>query len=177
VNRKVILLVFVSGAILFFDQLTKNLISRSLKLHESTVVVKGFFSLTYIRNPGAAFGVFADSTDGFRTVFFLVISSLAILLLAYFFLRAPREDSVSLVAIALLFGGALGNLIDRIRFGEVIDFLDFYIGAYHWPAFNVADSAITVGISLLILEAFIKRQIQTDPPSDPFIPERFKGNG
>jgi signal peptidase II len=102
---------------------------------------------------------------------------LAILLLIYFFLKVPREDSVSLIAIALLFGGALGNLIDRIRFGEVIDFLDFYIGSYHWPAFNVADSAITVGISLLVLDAFIKRQIQTDPPRGPFVQERFKGNG
>jgi signal peptidase II len=82
-----------------------------------------------------------------------------------------------LIAISMLFGGALGNLIDRVRLGEVIDFIDFYIGTYHWPAFNVADSAITIGISLLIFDTFMKGQVQPDSKKVSFIQGRFKGNG
>jgi signal peptidase II len=168
-NRKLLLLVAVSAPVLVLDQITKALITRSLGLHESVVVIEGFFSLTYIRNPGAAFGVFADRTDGFRTLFFLAISIFAIGLLLYFLVKTSRRDRLSLIAISMLFGGALGNLVDRVRLGEVIDFFDFYVGSYHWPAFNVADSAITIGISLLIFDTFMKGQVQPDSKKVPMI--------
>jgi signal peptidase II len=151
-------LTLVGGGIIILDQITKYYIQEAFRLHESVVVVEGFFSLTYIRNPGAAFGFFATHTPAFRSVFFLSVSAVALTLLIFFFLQAPKDDTCALIAISLLFGGAIGNLLDRLRLGEVVDFLDFYIGQFHWPAFNVADSAITVGISLLMFSLFWQKK-------------------
>jgi len=147
----------IGGGIVLGDQLSKFYIHNAFRLHESKVIIEGFFSLTYIRNPGAAFGLFAEHNAGFRSVFFAVVSVIALCLLAYFFWETPKEETLGLVAISLLFGGAVGNMIDRFRLGEVIDFLDFYIGQSHWPAFNVADSAITVGISLLLFHVYFHK--------------------
>lgn len=156
--NKFLLLALIAGATIALDQISKLFIQKSFRLNESVVVIQRFFSLTYIRNPGAAFGLFADRPDGFRTIFFLVISIIALSLLVFFFRQLPKEDTSALISISLLFGGAIGNLIDRVRLGEVVDFLDFYVGAFHWPAFNVADSAITVGISLLMLNLFLAKK-------------------
>jgi signal peptidase II len=159
---KLISLTLIGGGTIILDQITKLLVQKVFRLNESVVVIQDFFSLTYIRNPGAAFGLFADQSSGFRSIFFLVVSIVALSILLYFLAQTPKEDKSSLVAISLLFGGAIGNLIDRVRMGEVIDFLDFYIGRFHWPAFNVADSAITIGISLLMFNLFwIKRKVPT----------------
>ncbi len=153
-------LFLIAGGILILDQVSKGYIHETFRLHESRVILNDFFSLTYLRNPGAAFGIFADQSPLFRSIFFFGISVIALVFLTVLFLK--REDLWGQVSISLLFGGALGNLIDRIRLGEVIDFLDFYLGHYHWPAFNVADSAITVGVGFLIVESlFVKRP----PPS------------
>lgn len=148
----------IGGGIIILDQFTKHHIQKALRLNESIVVIDDFFSLTYIRNPGAAFGFFANQTAQFRSVFFLSVSAVALTLLIFFFLQAPKEDLSALIAISLLFGGAVGNLLDRLRMGEVVDFLDFYIGQFHWPAFNVADSAITIGISLLMFNLFLQKK-------------------
>lgn len=159
---KLISLTLIGGGTIILDQITKLFIQKAFRLNESVVVVQDFFSLTYIRNPGAAFGLFADQSAGFRSIFFLLVSVVALSILLYFLAQTPKEDTASLVAISLLFGGAIGNLIDRIRMGEVIDFLDFYIGRFHWPAFNIADSAITIGISLLMLHLFwLKKEVPT----------------
>ncbi|MFY9268530.1 MAG: signal peptidase II [Candidatus Manganitrophaceae bacterium] len=154
VQNKPLFFALIAGGTILLDQITKFLIQREMPLHESVVLIQGFFSLTHIRNPGAAFGFLANQSAGFRSIFFLVISIIALSLLLAFYRQIPKEDLWSLLAVSLLFGGAIGNLIDRIRFGEVVDFLDFYIGRYHWPAFNVADSAITIGISLLMFDLF-----------------------
>lgn len=159
---KLIFLTLIGGGTIILDQITKLLIQNAFRLHESVVVIQDFFSLTYIRNPGAAFGLFADQSAGFRSIFFLVVSMVALSILLYFLAQTPKEDKSSLIAISLLFGGAIGNLIDRVRMGEVVDFLDFYIGRFHWPAFNVADSAITIGISLLMFNLFwLKKEVPT----------------
>jgi signal peptidase II len=158
ISNKFLFLTLVGGGIIILDQITKYYIQEALRLHESVVVVEGFFSLTYIRNPGAAFGFFATQTPAFRSVFFLTVSAVALTLLIFFFLQAPKDDTCALIAISLLFGGAIGNLLDRLRLGEVVDFLDFYIDRFHWPAFNVADSAITVGISLLMFSLFWQKK-------------------
>ena len=160
-RRKTFFLIFISGGIILSDQVTKIIVEKTFKLYESVVILEGFFSLTYILNPGAAFGFLADQNATFRMIFFLSVSVIALVLLGAFFRDTPEEDTLGLTAISLLFGGAIGNLIDRIRLGEVIDFLDFYIKEYHWPAFNVADSAITVGISLLIFHLFFQKK-ETD---------------
>lgn len=162
VQSKLIFLTLVGGGTIILDQVTKFYIQQAIRLNESVIVIHDFFSLTYIRNPGAAFGFFADQSAGFRSIFFFIISVIALSLLLFFFAQTPKEDTSNLLAISLLFGGAIGNLIDRLRLGEVVDFLDFYIGRFHWPAFNVADSAITVGISLLMFYLFWpKKEMQT----------------
>jgi len=149
--RRYIFLAGVVGTIFVLDQVTKAWIQETMRLHESIPIIERFFSLTYIRNAGAAFGLFAEHGNGLRMAFFVTISIIAIVFLLTFFMRMPKEALLGRLSVAMVMGGALGNLVDRVRFGEVVDFLDFYIGTYHWPAFNVADSCISVGVSLLIL--------------------------
>src|SRR6266496_1074631 len=135
-KRHLGLMLLIVSAVIALDQLTKWQITRMMRLHESLPVIPGLFSITYIRNSGAAFGILAGSHAGFRLLFFGLTTVLALALLA------------------AIFGGAVGNLIDRIRSGEVIDFLDFSLMGHHWPAFNVADAAITVGVGFLIMHFF-----------------------
>jgi signal peptidase II len=145
------------SGIIIVDQVSKFYIQQTLELHQSFVIIDGFFNLTYIRNPGAAFGILADHGNGIRTLFLTGVGFLAVLLLAFYFNRSPEEAWVSHLSFALILGGAFGNLLDRIRLGEVVDFLDFYLGKFHWPAFNVADSSISVGLTLLVIFSFTKR--------------------
>jgi signal peptidase II len=157
-TRYVILALVGLGTIIV-DQLTKIHIMQTMRLHESIPIIPNLFSLTYIRNPGAAFGILASSGILFRMVFFGVMSLFALGLLLTIFFRLPQEDRLGQLFISGILGGAVGNLLDRLRFGEVIDFLDFYIDAYHWPAFNVADAAISVGVCFLIVHfAFEKKE-------------------
>ena len=117
----------VTGGIILLDQLTKQQITQTMRLHESIPVIPNLFSLTYIRNPGAAFGLLAGSSNAFRMVFFGLTSIFALGLLGTILLRMPEEDWMGRVSVAAILGGAIGNLIDRLRFGEVIDFLDVYV--------------------------------------------------
>ncbi|RMH04439.1 MAG: signal peptidase II [Nitrospirae bacterium] len=158
-QRQYLVLAAVSLSIVMLDQLTKAYIMHTMHLHESIPVIPHFFNLTYIRNPGAAFGIFASTHSAFRTVFFVVTSLFALGLLGTIFYRLHPDDLWGQCTVSSIFGGALGNLIDRLRFGEVVDFLDFYVDGYHWPAFNVADTAISLGvISLLVLFALDKKK-------------------
>lgn len=152
--------------IVLVDQVTKQWVMQSMRLHESIVVVPNLFSITYIRNPGAAFGLLAGSSNAFRMVFFGVTSLFALGLLGTILTRLPKRDWIGQLSIAGILGGAIGNLIDRLRFGEVIDFLDVYVDMYHWPAFNVADSAISVGVVCLIIHFAFERKETALPASD-----------
>lgn len=161
----------VSMSVVVIDQVTKFSIMQSMRLHESIPIIPNLFSITYIRNPGAAFGLLATSSSGFRLVFFGLTSLFALALLGTILFRLPQHDWLGQLSIAAILGGAVGNLLDRMRYGEVIDFLDVYIDAYHWPAFNVADAAISVGVVFLILHfALEKKQgegvLQQDPPQN-----------
>jgi signal peptidase II len=149
------------GGIIILDQFTKILIQRTMELHQSHVIIKGFFNLTHIHNPGAAFGLFADHESSLRTLFLTIVGILAVILLGLFFRKSPDKAWGTHLAFSLILGGALGNLIDRIWLGAVVDFLDFYIGRYHWPAFNVADSSISVGLALLVI-LFLKGKGKAD---------------
>jgi signal peptidase II len=150
-------LVAVPLAVVAVDQATKLWVAGRMELFESLPVVPGFFHITYIRNPGAAFGLFSEAHGVFRMSLLIGVSLLAVGLLTTFFLRSPHADRLSRMAAVLVMGGALGNLIDRLRFGEVIDFLDVFVGGHHWPAFNLADSAISIGIGLFVLCAWRDR--------------------
>jgi len=136
--------------IIVFDQLTKIIVDRTMPLHHSIPIVDGFFSLTYVRNTGAAFGIFAGSHEVFRLPFLIGVSILAIGFILVM-LKRLRDDATWLVtALTFILAGAIGNLIDRVLHGEVIDFLDVYYSNYHWPAFNLADSFITVGVTITL---------------------------
>lgn len=148
-KRLVWLFVGLTGAILVLDQVTKALVSAALRLHESRSIIPGFLSLTLVHNTGAAFGILAGESSPLRTAFFLVVSVVAMGVVLWLLLRLRPEQKVEAVALSLIFGGAVGNVIDRIRFGKVIDFIDVFYRSYHWPAFNVADAAISVGVFLL----------------------------
>ena len=148
-KRFVWLFVGLTGAILVLDQVTKALVSAALRLHESRSIIPGFLSLTLVHNTGAAFGILAGESSPLRTAFFLVVSVVAMAVVLWLLWRLRPEQKVEAVALSLIFGGAVGNVIDRIRFGKVIDFIDVFYRSYHWPAFNVADAAISVGVFLL----------------------------
>jgi signal peptidase II len=166
--HRFVLLSLVVTSIVSLDQITKTYIANSMYLHQSISIIPGYFNLTYIRNPGAAFGIMGSTSSGFRLIFFFLTSLFAMGLLITIFLRLEPHDWWGQITIASIFGGAIGNFIDRLQYGEVIDFLDFYINGYHWPAFNVADSAISVGVcSLLVLFAFEKRKPNFTPQEDP----------
>ena len=147
----------VAGLVVVMDQITKALILDNLPLYNSITVVPGFFNITHIHNPGGAFGFLANQGPGLRKTVFLFVSLLAVCLIFWFYKKTPTTHRILATGFAMIFGGAVGNLIDRVRFGKVVDFLDFYIGNLHWPAFNIADSAITVGIGIFILHIVFKK--------------------
>lgn len=136
--------------IVLLDQLTKWVVDTTMPLYRSIPVIDGFFNLTYIRNTGAAFGIFAGSASAFRVPFLMIFSLLAIGFIVAMLRRLPERETGLIIALTFILGGAIGNLIDRFAYGEVIDFLDFYWGSYHWPAFNIADSFITIGVAITV---------------------------
>ena len=155
----------VALAVIALDQLTKSIVAAELALHQSIPIIDGFFSLTYVRNTGAAFGFLAGTMETLRVPFFLVVSTAAALVLVWFLRGIPAERHWMIVACGAVLGGALGNMIDRVALGEVIDFLDVYVGSYHWPPFNVADCAITVGVIVLTLDALRQPAVaESSPP-------------
>jgi len=135
---------------LFVDQLTKVYIDRAMDLHQSIPVINELFSITYIRNKGAAFGFLANTS--YRLPFFIFISIVAVFVILFAYRKLRGDQKLAQVSLALILSGAVGNLIDRVRLGEVIDFLDVYWKSYHWPAFNIADSAICVGVFFLAID-------------------------
>jgi signal peptidase II len=152
--KKWLFFVVIVGAVVVLDQSTKQYVNATFSLYESRPVVKGFFNLTYVRNTGAAFGMLSRKNPTFLRLFFLSITALALVVVTYYYSRIPWSQRLSLCGLCLIMGGALGNGIDRYAIGQVIDFLDVYVGDYHWPAFNVADSAICIGVGLLLLDSF-----------------------
>jgi signal peptidase II len=150
------LLLIVSAVILVLDQVTKLYIDHRFALYESVTVIENFFHITYVRNKGAAFGILADST--IRVPFFITVATIAALGILWYLRQLRKDQRLLQFALSLVFAGAVGNLIDRVRLGEVIDFLDVHWYHYHWPAFNVADSAITVGVGLLLLDLWFEER-------------------
>lgn len=144
------------GIVIFIgDQITKAIVERSIPEHTVIPIIPGLFNLIHAKNPGAAFGLFSDSPAPWKTALLIVTSGLLLLIVAGIVWRSRRLDWKTSVGMALILGGALSNLIDRIRLGRVVDFLDVYYRSYHWPAFNLADSAIVVGAGFLILQVII----------------------
>lgn len=149
-------LLAITPAFVVLDQWTKYLVDHRMLLHQSVPILPGWFELTYVRNRGAVFGFLAGIDSWWRMPFFLTFSAIAVVLLAIFYIRSRPDQGLLRLSLALILAGAVGNVIDRLRFGYVIDFLDVHWHHYHWPAFNIADSAISVGICLMLLEAYME---------------------
>jgi len=160
-KKNIIIFVLSATAVVLLDQITKTAILKNFFIHESRPVIDGFFNLVYVMNPGAAFGFLADMSETFRYLFFIGITILVMALIIYYIVKSKSENVLYVISLTLIFGGAVGNLIDRVRFGAVVDFLDVYIGTAHWPAFNVADSSITIGAILMIWGMIGQRKKET----------------
>lgn len=144
-------LISLGMIVLLLDQLTKYWVQKVFPLNTGKEVIPGFFNLVHVRNPGGAFSLFAGASQSLRQAIFIGLTSLVVAFLFYSYGKVRKEDTWTRTAYALVAFGAIGNLVDRIRFGEVVDFLDVYVGTYHWPAFNVADSAVSVGAVMLLI--------------------------
>lgn len=150
------------AGVALLDQASKWWVRSSFFLHESRELIPGFFNLTHIVNTGAAFGLLAGEPTVVRQLFFTGVALVALVAIVFIHRQVREQHPLFVHALGLIAGGAVGNLIDRVRFGGVTDFLDFYLGKYHWPAFNVADSAITVGVVLFLLAGWwaARKEIQ-----------------
>ena len=149
-SHKIKLIGLTLTLILVLDQGTKIIVDRTIPLHHSIPVIDNLFNLTHIRNTGAAFGILAGRSGWVRSSFLLFFSLVAMVFIIVLLRRLPENEKTLTIALSFILGGAIGNLLDRLLYGEVIDFLDFYWSRYHWPAFNAADSFITVGVILTL---------------------------
>lgn len=157
INRKYLILVALAAAIVAIDQASKLYIHTQYRLGETTPVLQNYFNITYVRNLGAAFGMFRETPEWFRKNFFLLMPPTAMIIIMMILRTVADRDRVQIFALSAVFGGALGNYIDRLRLGYVVDFLDFHWHNYYtWPAFNIADSAIVVGSTILGILIFLQ---------------------
>jgi signal peptidase II len=143
--------------VIVLDRMSKWLVAGSINLHDSVPVFPGFFRLTHVQNSGAAFGLFAESSSEWKVAILILFSILALAVVSALLWKNSHSMTTTGVGLALILGGAVGNLWDRLLTGHVVDFFDFYLGSYHWPAFNVADSAIVIGALLLVAEILFAR--------------------
>ena len=162
---------YVALTVILLDQATKLVIVRALRVGQGIPVIPGYFDIVFVLNPGAAFGFLATLSEEVRSPFFILITVVAVSLIVFYHTRFLHADRLASVALGLILGGAIGNLIDRLRYGMVVDFLDFHVSRYHWPAFNVADSAISIGVGLMLLDMVLdwrreKRRATTETANE-----------
>jgi len=158
-------LLLLALAVLALDQWTKWLVERGLPAHSSREIIPGFLHLSHVRNSGVAFGMMATGGNHVATIVLVALGLIAVVFVSWYFVRTPAHETRLLAALALVLGGAIGNLVDRIASGAVTDFVGVYIGSYRWPDFNVADSAICVGIGLLLLDSLRRKPEASSPVS------------
>lgn len=163
-KNKLLILAGIVPAVLVVDQLTKLYIDRTMQLYQSKPVIAGLFSITYLRNRGAAFSFLASAS--WRLPFFILITCIAVAAILVAIGKLRSDQRLATCSLSLILAGAIGNLIDRVRLGEVIDFLDVYWQTHHWPAFNIADSAICIGVALLALDMLREERQQRNRGAD-----------
>ncbi|MBW2000398.1 MAG: signal peptidase II [Deltaproteobacteria bacterium] len=163
VERSLVLPIIPITTVFFINWWARRLIVQTVDLYERVPVIKGFFSITHIRNPGAAFGLFSKLDPSYRLPFLLGTSFAALLLIAYLLVKSGQDHWVRRLGLSFLTGGAIGNIYERLVYGEVVDYLDFYFRNYHWPSFNAADMFITAGVGFVLLyHIFINRGLETE---------------
>jgi signal peptidase II len=148
----------VIGLVLALDQLTKYVVEKYVRMYDVIPIIPGFFNITRVRNRGAAFGILSGAPALWRSVFFIAVTLVAVAVIAV--LIKKTQERLLVFSFSLIAGGALGNVIDRVRYGEVVDFIDWHVRGHHWPSFNVADSAITIGVCLLAIDMLFDKQKQ-----------------
>jgi len=151
----------IAVIVLLLDRVTKWAVASNIALRDNVLVIPGFFQLTHVENTGAAFGLFAESSAQWKIGALVTFSVLALIVVSALLWKHSHALSTTTIGLSLILGGAMGNLWDRMFSGHVVDFLDFYVGTYHWPAFNVADSAIVVGAILLVSEIVFAKSSET----------------
>ncbi|MDY0132500.1 MAG: signal peptidase II [Desulforegulaceae bacterium] len=140
-----------------FDQASKIIVVEYIPLFQSIEIIPGFFDLTHLRNPGGAFGFFADKSQNIRVFVFVFMAFIALFLILWFYKTTDKNLKWLRISYSMIFAGAVGNLIDRIKFGYVVDFLDIYIKDMHWPAFNIADSFISIGMCIIVYHVLFNK--------------------
>lgn len=158
------------GVVVLLDQLAKAAVLRSLELHESVPVIEGFFDITHVLNRGGVWGLGSQASPAVKVVVFLALPTLITGLAAWFSAQLRPEERLRRLGLSLVVGGAIGNLIDRLRLGMVVDFLSFHVGEHYWPAFNLADSAICVGVGILLVATALVREDEPMPPPNASAP-------
>ena len=146
----------IIGLVLILDQATKYLVEKRIRLYETISIIPGFFNLTHVRNRGAAFGILANVPGIWRSLFFVSVTIIAVAVIG--FLIRTTKERLQIIAFSLIAGGAMGNLIDRLRYTEVVDFIQWYVKDHFWPSFNIADSAISVGVALLFIDMLFTKK-------------------
>ncbi|HXP47291.1 MAG TPA: signal peptidase II [Terriglobales bacterium] len=155
----------IAGLVVVVDLASKWLVAQHITLHDSLTVIPGFFRLTHVENRGAAFGLFSDSPSEWKVAALILFSLIALVVVSALLWKNSHALTVTGFGLALILGGALGNLWDRVLDGHVVDFLDFSVAGYHWPAFNVADSAIVMGALLLVTEILFSKPAEEKKPA------------
>lgn len=156
-KTKVIFLIAISFTVIFFDQVSKSWIENKFSLYQSIQIIPNFLHITYIQNTGGAFGILSEFKGFYFKTFFIFFSLLTIGVVGFLYCKLKPNQYAPALGIALIIGGAIGNLIDRIRLGGVIDFIDVHYYSHHWPAFNIADSAISIGAVFLGVLILLKK--------------------
>jgi len=160
-NRYTLAGIWAAGTVVL-DQITKLVVHNVMELWTGTPVIPGFFNLVHVLNKGAAWGFLDDESIDWQRPMFIAISLVAVGIIAWMLRTTEEEDRWMVAGLGMIAGGAIGNAIDRTWLGYVIDFLDFYVGTYHWPAFNVADSALTIGTGCIIIAMLFNRKAEQD---------------
>jgi signal peptidase II len=154
----------IAAGVVLVDRASKWLVAENVGLHDSLTLIPGFLRLTHVENRGAAFGLFSDSSSEWKVAVLILCSLVALAVVSALLWKNSHAMTVTGIGLALIMGGALGNLWDRLFEGHVTDFLDFSLGGYHWPAFNVADSAIVMGALLLVTEIVFSKPVEEKKP-------------
>lgn len=157
-NKKKYFLII--GIIILLDQISKFIIKTNFNVYDNINIFKGFFQIFYAKNSGAIWGLFHNQSNSIIPKIITLISTIAVLILIFFFLKVSPKHKLEILSLSFIIGGAIGNIIDRIHQGFVVDFLDFYINGYHWPTFNIADSFITIGVIILAISIWKGKESQ-----------------
>ena len=164
-RNKYLFLFVISSSLIVIDQYTKFMVTLHIPLSYSINVVEGFFNLTHVRNSGVAFGIFSEQNSKLKPYLLIFVSIIAIIAILVIFHQTGKEKRLVQGGLVLVFSGAIGNLIDRVLHKEVIDFIDIFFNNRHWPAFNVADACITIGVMLLAVDLLVNSKPFNSPDS------------